>query len=219
MPPPELRDRVLAAVRAEPMPSRVSGSRRAAVVLAAGLLPSVALSVYVGGPSTADRPVGFTVAVTLAWLGIAAVATLAAFSRGTSMLGRPASYRLAVATFTPVALLAASLVAALFWPETLADHSTMRDHVVCIVVTFVCSLGPLAAFAVLRRRSEPLMPRLTGAALGAAAGGWAAVTIELHCGHAAPDHVIAGHLLPVALVTLVGVLVGDGVLAIRAKHG
>jgi hypothetical protein len=54
--------------------------------------------------------------------------------------------------------------------------------------------------------------------MGAAAGAWGAVTIELHCGHAAPDHVLAGHLLPVALITLLGVLVGHWALSIRAGH-
>jgi hypothetical protein len=60
-------------------------------------------------------------------------------------------------------------------------------------------------------------PRLTGAAIGAASGAWGALAIELHCGHASPGHIVLGHLFPVVMLTLVGVLIGDGVVAIRAR--
>jgi hypothetical protein len=133
------------------------------------------------------------------------------------MLGRSAAVRLVVATLTPVALLATSLVAALAWPETLHDDATMGSHLVCVVFTLLCALGPLVAFAVVRRGSDPVSPRLTGAAIGAASGAWGALAIELHCGHASPGHIVLGHLLPVVMLTLVGVLIGDGVVAVHGR--
>ena len=133
------------------------------------------------------------------------------------MLGRSAAVRLGVATLVPAALLATSLAAAMAWPQTLHDDTTLRSHVVCVVFTLLCALGPLVAFAVVRRRSDPVAPRLTGAAIGAASGAWGALAIELHCSHASPEHVVLAHLLPVVLLTLVGVLVGDRVVAIRAR--
>jgi hypothetical protein len=59
-------------------------------------------------------------------------------------------------------------------------------------------------------------PRLTGAAIGAASGAWGALAIQLHCAHTSPTHVVLGHILPVVALTLVGVVLGDRVVAVRA---
>lgn len=135
------------------------------------------------------------------------------------MLGRSATVRLVVATLTPAALLATWLVAALTWPQTLYDHATVGDHIVCVVFTLLLAVGPLVAFAIVRRRSDPVAPRLTGAAIGAASGAWGALGIELHCSHASPGHILLGHVLPVAFLTVVGALIGGTVLAIRSENG
>ena len=74
----------------------------------------------------------------------------------------------------------------------------------------------LAAFLFLRRGSDPVHPRASGAALGAAAGAWASVLIHLHCPVAATDHVLLGHLAPVLFLSLAGVLVGRRLLGVRA---
>lgn len=217
IPPADLRSRVLAAVAAERVPPRTAAWRRNVVVFAAGFVPSLALSVYVGGPSVGDRPIGYAVTLAVAWVAVAIVATFASLSRGASMLGRPSSWRLAVVGFTPLALLATAMVAMLSWPVVAVDDAVALDHGVCIVATFLCAMGPLASLAVLAQRSDPVFPRVTGAAFGAASGAWGAVFIELHCAHASAGHVVLGHILPVALATLVGVMVGGKVLAVRAK--
>jgi hypothetical protein len=216
-PSAELRARVLAAASAEPVPPRGTGTRRVAIALVAGFLAPVAISLYLGWPHAGGRPVAYVAALTLAWLAVGLAATWGGVSRGQSMLGRSVSARLVVATLTPAALLATALVAALAWPQTLDDDATLGSHLVCVVFTLLCALGPLVAFAVVRRRSDPVAPRLTGAAIGAASGAWGALAIELHCGHASPTHIVLGHLLPVVMLTLVGVLVGDGVVAIHAR--
>jgi hypothetical protein len=175
----------------------------------------VALSLYLGGPTFRARPVPYVVALAVAWLGVALAATLGGVTRGRSMLGRPAFVHFLVAAVTPVALLATALLTSTAWPETQDDHPVAAAHAICVAVTLVCALGPLGAFAVLRRHSDPVAPRLTGAAIGAASGGWGAVVIELHCTHASTVHVLLGHVLPVVLLTLIGVLVGDRVVALR----
>ena len=119
VPAADLRARVLAAATAEPMPPRSAGLRRSTLTIVAGFLPPVALSVYGGGPSMGPRPPGYVVALAIAWLGIGMLATVASVSRGRSMLGRPASLRLAVAALTPAALFATSLLATAVWPATL----------------------------------------------------------------------------------------------------
>lgn len=218
-PSAELRARVLAAASAEPVSPRGAGARRTTVVLVAGFMVPVAISLYLGWPSSGGRPFAYVATLAVAWLAVGLAATWGGVSRGQSMLGRSTAVRIVVATLTPAALLATSLVAALAWPQTLHDDATMGSHLVCVVFTLLCALGPLAAFAIVRRRSDPVAPRLTGAAIGAASGAWGALAIELHCGHASPTHIVLGHLLPVVMLTLVGVVIGDGVVAIRARSG
>jgi hypothetical protein len=215
--PSELRARILAAARAEPVAPRTAGLRRNLLLVAGALVLPVALSVMVHGPDAGGRPCGYVVALAAAWLLVSALATWGGVLRGSSMLGRPASWRLVVATLTPAALLVTAAVAAAMWPQTVVDDATARNHVICIVFTFLCALGPLTAFALMRRRSDPVAPRLTGAAIGAASGAWGALAIELHCGHASPEHILLGHLLPVAMLAGVGILVGHVFVSIRAK--
>jgi hypothetical protein len=216
-PPTNLRARVLAMASAEPVSSRAGGARRRTLAVAGGFAVPVVLSLCLGGPSTGGRPVAYVATLAMAWLTLGLAATWGGVSRGRSMLGRSASTRFAIAVLTPAALLATSLVAAMVWPQTLVDDATMNSHVVCVVFTLLCALGPLAAFAVIRRRSDPVAPRLTGAAIGVASGAWGALAIEMHCGHASPAHIVLGHVLPVVMLTLVGVLVGDRVVAIHAR--
>ena len=216
-PPADLRARILAAASAEPVASRAAGARGRVVALVAGFTVPLAISLYLGWPHTGGRPVAYVAALSVAWLVVGLGATWGGVARGRSMLGRSAAVRLVVAVLTPAALLATAVACALAWPQTLDDDATTHAHLVCVVFTLLCALGPLVAFAVVRRGSDPVAPRLTGAAIGAASGAWGALAIELHCGHASPAHIVLGHLLPVVILTLVGVLIGDGVVAIRAR--
>lgn len=79
------------------------------------------------------------------------------------------------------------------------------------------AVGPFVAFAVLRRGSDPRRPWLTGAAIGTAAGAWGAAILPLICGFTAPRHMLIGHLLPVVLMAAVGVVLGERLVAVRAK--
>jgi hypothetical protein len=221
LPSPELRARVLEAVQREPVPSRSATKRRhvrAVVIGFAVPLAILALS-YFGGPKAHDRPPGYVAALALAWLPIAALATWAGVAQGRSMLGRPATWAISVVALTPAALLATWAVVAAMWPSTLADPSGPPQHVVCNVMTLSFAAGPLIAFGVLRRRSDPLNPRLTGAALGAASAAWAAVVLHILCGFTSAPHILLGHIAPVVLITLIGSVWTSRTVAIRAKTG
>jgi hypothetical protein len=218
-PHPDLRIRVLAAASASPVVTRGEGLRRQAMAVAAGFALPLAISFSVGWPGAGGRPAAYVATLAAAWLGVGLAATWAGLSRGRSMLGRSAVWRVFVAALTPVALLATALVAALVWPGTRDDAAGATDLRVCVVVAMVCALGPLVAFAMVRRNSDPVAPRLTGAAIGAASGAWGALFIELHCAHTSVGHVALGHVLPVVLLTLLGVLVGDRVVAVRLRRG
>jgi hypothetical protein len=220
LPSPELRERVLAAARREPVaPSHEGARRRVAVVLRGFVLAgAIAAAAAIHGPvARTPRPLGCTLSLALLWLLLAVAATWAGVDRGRSMLGRPRRWRIAVATLTPVALFAAWLPVAFAWPQTLADTAPLRAHLICIAVTMALAAGPLIALAWLRRGSDPVSPRLTGAALGAAAGAWGDAAHVFICGHTAPAHIAVGHVLPVVLLTLVGVVIGDRVVALHAQ--
>jgi hypothetical protein len=223
--PPELRARVLDATRRQLVPSRESGRRRRALIVALGFGGALAVGVVLGTPAVAPRPAGYFVLVFAAWVAVALGATWVALGRGRSMLGRPTSQRLAVALLTPAALTVAAFLGSLVWPQTVDGSASVMAyvaHVNCFVWTVVFAVGPLAAFAVVGRSSDPVAPAMGGAALGAAAGAWGGLGIELFCTQATPVHVFLGHVAPVVLLAVVGALVGDRVLrvvAVRAKNG
>ncbi len=218
--PPDLRARVLEAARREPVRTRSKGLRERALIVALGFATPIALSLVVaGGPNTHGRPLGYEWLVGAAFTVLAGVATWAGVGQGRSMLGRPMSWRIGVATVTPVALFGVALVASAIWPETTSGHDAPGALVTCVIFTPLFALGPLVAFALLRRGSDPVAPLLGGAAMGAAAGAWGAVGITLHCSHVTVAHVAVGHILPVVGIALVGVLVGQQIVAIRTKTG
>lgn len=216
-PSAELRARVLAAASAEAVPTRSGGLARSAAIIAGGMAVSAVVLAYVGGPMPDGRPVGHFVAIATLWTLVVLGATWAGVARGRSMLGRPTSVRVTVAALTPAMLLVATLVVGLLWPATLAEPSTMHDHAVCIELGSLMAIGPLVAFALVRRGSDPVAPRLTGAVLGAAAGAWGGLFIELRCGHASVEHVVLGHVVPVVVMTLVGALIAGSVVSVRHR--
>jgi hypothetical protein len=218
-PPPDLRERVMAVVRAQRVPSRGAGVRRQVVAIAGGLSLWAGMSVVMGRPALRGRPMFYVLALSAAWLLVGVAATWAGVGRGRSMLGRAAAWKVIVVTLTPATLLAAALVMGMVWPQTRSEQAGAHAQLVCVLGTIALALGPLAAFTVILRGTDPVVPRLTGAALAVAAGAWGALGIELHCRHTSPWHVTLGHVLPVALLGLLGVVLGNRVVAIRSQNG
>lgn len=216
-PSAELRARVLAAARAEPVPTRSAGLARRAAIVAVGVVASVLVLAYIGGPKPDGRPMGYFLAMAALWSLVVLAATWGGVARGRSMLGRPTSVRVVVAALTPATLVVAALAAAMLWPSTISDAATMDDHLVCLELGSLMAIGPLVAFALVRRGSDPVAPRLTGAALGAVAGAWGGLFIELRCGHASVEHVVIGHVVPVVIMTLLGALIAGSVVSVRHR--
>ena len=67
------------------------------------------------------------------------------------------------------------------------------------VVVFAAGVAATAL-----RRSAPVASRLRGAALGAAAGAWAGLGIFIYCPATEYHHLLVGHVLPIAALTLLG---------------
>jgi hypothetical protein len=135
-------------------------------------------------------------------------ATWGALGRGGSMLGRPWQWLVAIALATPLLLLGVAYVGYVWWPRAASGECSALAHGLCFFFGSFMALGPLAAFAYARRHTDPVHPRLTGAAVGAAAGAWGALAIGMHCPGTMPLHVLAGHVTPVFLLTLLGIFIG-----------
>ena len=204
-------------MRLEPVPSRAQAARRHARAVVLGFAATAAILVAISLPTTRGRPLGYVVALVIAWLPIALLATWAAVGRGGSMLGRPARWLVATSLLTPVVLLLSWIPVTLRWPETLVDVSGAFEHGRCIAATVGFAVGPFVAFMLIRRASDPVNPVLTGAAIGTAAATWGAVTLPLICGFTAPRHMLIGHLLPVLLIAAVGAALGGRLVAVRPK--
>lgn len=212
--PPELRERVLAAVEREPVPVRAVGARRRRRTIVLGFVGMLATLAFLA--KSHGRPYGYIAALFFTWLPIAGAATWAGVGQGRSMLGRPAGWLVAVVALTPVSLLAGWAAVATAWPSTLHDASGIHQHVVCYIGTLLFSIGPLVAFSQLRRGTDPVAPRLTAAAIGTAAAAWAALALHLVCGFTAPVHILLGHVAPVAFAALLGALLLSRRVAVRS---
>jgi hypothetical protein len=74
------------------------------------------------------------------------------------------------------------------------------------------------ALLLARRQSDPVHPAASGAAFGAAFGSLVGFAVDIQCGCAATQHVLLGHVLPVAAIAGVGALCGNWLLAVRARR-
>jgi hypothetical protein len=124
-----------------------------------------------------------------------------------SMLPPPTVRLLAVAIGVPV-VVGAWLLG---WHAAYADPFT-RFGLRCFALTVALAPWPFAALAAVAPRTFPDRPWILGAALGAAAGAWAAVVVELWCPLADPRHVAIGHVAPLVALVALGALVGPRLL-------
>jgi hypothetical protein len=74
----------------------------------------------------------------------------------------------------------------------------------CALIAAIVGLGAMAAFTAALRRAVPVASRLRGAVLGAAAGAWAGLAVFAFCPSGDHQHLLAGHLLPIIALTLIG---------------
>jgi hypothetical protein len=82
------------------------------------------------------------------------------------------------------------------------------------------AVWPLVALVLTRRRTDPLHPSLTGAAIGSAVGASIWVLVDLNCPIAYLPHLLLGHVLPLVLITSVGAALGRRLIALRSReHG
>jgi hypothetical protein len=212
----ELKSRILQAVRERPAPTRrqVAGPR-AALVAVALAAPLVGL-VLAGGPLVGPRPGSLVLATSGGGVALACGATWMAVGRGAQMLDRARVWFVCTAlTVPPLWFVWKVIWSAQF--EGMTSPWASRLGLRCFALTLAFALGPLVFLAAAWRGSDPTHPVSRGAALGVAAGMYAAAMVDLWCPVGDLRHVLLGHALPVALLGLLGLWVGHRLLAIRGR--
>ena len=239
MPRESLKARVLDAASRKPVPARPAGllsTAAAATALAGGAMlgacaaalgviglwsgsgvASAARELSSGGSlmlrlgaATVGRPASSGAWIVGGTIALAVVATLLVLPSRRSMLSPPRGRLLAVAIGVPL-VVGAWLV---LWGTTYVDPF-VRVGWRCLTLTSATAPWPFLALYRASRRLDPRHPQLTGAALGSAAGAWAAVMAEIWCPLSAAPHVLVGHVLPLVLLVLAGAGIGYRMFRLR----
>jgi len=209
----DLEHRVLAAIAAEPSLTRSQFQRRRFVLFVAAGSLTLFLFLWAGGVRPTGRPFLLWAATSTDSTVIAAAALALALGRGSSMLGRSARVLLAVAVGTPILLL--------LWKFSLSSEfagTTVRwperPGFRCLFLALGTGIAPMTAFMAVWRGTAPAHPRLTGLAIGTAAGALVWVLVDLWCPVAYFQHLLLGHVLPLVLFAGIGAAAG-GLLGAR----
>ena len=204
----DLKSRIFAAIRAEPAPTRQATRLRNALLLASGAAVALVIFRLCGGMHREERPTPLVLATCAGWIVAAAVATRIALARGRSTLGRATAWLVALLVVAPFALLAWKVAVTMpFGPEMSVERQG-RPGWRCLGVSVAVGVPLLAVFTAARRRTDPLRPGITGAALGTAAGVAAGSLVDLWCPIAYVPHLLLGHILPLVVLALLGALAG-----------
>jgi len=214
LPPPDLRARVLAATRQTPSPARAQVTQTTRLLVLLAISSSLAVFFGTGGFQLGNRPVGFVIMTGLGWGILTILAIRVAFVRQRSMLGPSRQVLIALAVLTPATLFVWTVGWLKVWPEAELFDGPWWAYLVCFSLTGTLGLLPLIALAIARRGSDPVHPRATGAALGAAMGAWAGTLIDMHCRCATVPHIAFSHVLPMILLAALGALAAPRILSI-----
>ena len=215
-PPEELFLRVRSAVAATPAAKTTTRLR---IVVAAAVVPVLTAAVLLGASHIVyHRPAlrihdgtpvtVHLVVVLLLIVGLTLSATLVALGRGQRGLGSGA-----VALFL-VAILVTPIYAVLTLVDPVEMSRTLDASLAplspwgprCLSISIAVGLLVLFSFTAALRRSAPAASRLRGAAVGAAAGAWAGLGVFVFCPAVEVHHLLVGHVLPIAVFTLIGLV-------------
>jgi hypothetical protein len=216
--PSDLKARILKQASETPAPSRRTEKRRSWVLLASSMALAIAFFFIRGGIRVTGRPLALIVGTSLGTAVIAAVGTWFALGRRRSMLGRSSLALCVMALVTPVALLFWKVVWSSQFPaggEFLGgvDPWPGRIGYKCFWLSLAMGALPLVALLFARRRTDPTHPRIAGLAAGASVGLCVALFVDMWCPVGYVPHFLLGHILPIVLLALAGLVIGKLLLA------
>ncbi len=140
--------------------------------------------------------------------GLALASTLFALWQGRSGLGIGATWLVSIAALVVPVYAALTVVRPLH--SGAADDVTLTGVVIspwglrCLLIATLVSASALVFFAGALRRAVAVASKVRGAALGAAAGAWGGLAVFAFCPSGEWQHLLVGHVLPIAACTLVG---------------
>jgi hypothetical protein len=210
--PPGLRERVMASRASTPFVSRAEFRRRIGVSVAVGLLWLSGTFVLLGlRPDWTELPARYALGALGLVAASAAALTALGVSRGKSMLGPPVGLLLVALAALPLAL--AAFFAAFIAPGPSSitfssHHEALRSSLGCHALSLILAAPVLGAMVWLKRGLTLAAPGLLGACLGGAAGAWAHMVVHAHCPISDGMHILAGHVLPMLPMMLLGGLAG-----------
>lgn len=209
----QLRAQVLELSTLEPSPTRAELARQHRIVLGVVLLVPLLIFVACGGIRLGPRPERLVLQTALGSAFLAAGVAIVGIGRGRSMLGRPRWWLLAQVLLTPVLLFGWRILISTYYPDMMAEWVD-RPGLRCFTLSVILAFAPLLGLLWLRRGSDPLHPRLTGAAFGAAVGAGSWVLVDLWCPVSYIPHLLLGHVLPLLLSIALSALLGSRVIAV-----
>jgi len=92
-----------------------------------------------------------------------------------------------------------------------------RPGVRCLLLSGALVFAPLFGLLWTRRHSDPIHPRASAAALGAAAGAGAWVFVDAWCPVSYVPHLLLGHVLPLIVTIAASAWFGRRILMLRSR--
>jgi hypothetical protein len=212
MPSEDLKMSLLRAIEAAPASTRAVESKRAAKLVGGAVLLSLLAYIALGGVRMTGRPASLVIGTVAGTAIIAALGIWAAVGRGRAMLGRASSWLIAVVIASPLALLAWKVLWSAQYRNGL-DEWPSRLGLKCLGISLTLGALPLAALLFTRRGTDAVHPGRAGMAIGVALGLGAATLVDAWCPVAHLQHLLLGHILPLALLGAVGLWLGRKILA------
>jgi hypothetical protein len=211
-----LRAETLARIAATPAMTRRDRRRQAIALVALAAAGMLTVFLSAGGVRPFDRPMSLMVATAAGSAILAVLAWVVALGRGGTMMGRSRVVLLSAVALLPLGLLLWKTGMSGLYDGMTAVWPT-KPGLKCLGLELVTGALPLTLALAARRRLDPVHPATTGAALGAACGLASAALVDLWCPVADLRHLLLGHLLPIAVLALVGAAVGGPVLGLRFR--